>query len=127
MRLRIRWKAGPGHGPGAVIAATCTDFERFRDIPGAAVAALRLRRAFPSTPGAIGIGLALQPIARRSWSISAWETEESLRRFLGSPAHVAVVRRYRSKVRVDSTSWTVDRFRVGDAWRRATAHPAERP
>jgi heme-degrading monooxygenase HmoA len=122
MRLRIPWKQGPGRGPSAVVAMTCTNFERFRDMPGAALAALRLRRAFPSTQGAIGLSLALQPLARRSWSISAWETEEHLRRFLGSPAHVAIVRQYRSNVHVSSTISTVERFQLKTAWR-----DAERP
>ena len=98
---------------------TCTDFERFRDMPGAALAALRLRRAFPSTHGAIGLSLAVQPFARRSWSISAWKTEEHVRRFLGSPAHVAIVRRYRSNVRVSSTLSTVERFQLKHAWSTA--------
>jgi heme-degrading monooxygenase HmoA len=96
---------------------TCTDFERFRDMPGAGLAALRLRRAFPSTTGAIGLSLAVQPLARRTWSISAWETEEHLRRFLGSAAHIAIVRHYRTRVRVRSTISTVERFQPKQAWR----------
>ena len=119
MRLRIPWKRGPGRGPSAIVAMTCTDFERFRDMPGAALAALRLRRAFPSTQGAIGISLAVQPLARRSWSISAWETREHLRRFLASPAHVDVVRRYRSSVRVTSTISSVEHFHLKKAWSEA--------
>lgn len=119
MRLRIPWKPGPGRGPAAVVAMTCTDFDRYRDMPGAALAALRLRRAFPSTQGAIGLSLALQPLARRSWSISAWESEEHLRRFLSSPAHLAIVRQYRSNVRVSSTVSTVERFQLKQAWRTA--------
>jgi hypothetical protein len=96
---------------------TCTDFERYRDMPGAALAALRLRRAFPSTTGGIGLGLAVQPLARRTWSISAWETEHHLRDFLASPAHIAPVRRYRARVRVESTISTVERFDARRVWR----------
>jgi heme-degrading monooxygenase HmoA len=99
---------------------TYTEFERFRDMPAAGLAALRLRRAFPSTEGAIGLSLAMQPLARRSWSISAWETEEHLQRFVRSPAHVAIVRQFRPKMRVESTAWTVDLFRLKEAWRTAT-------
>jgi hypothetical protein len=105
---------------------TCTDFERFRDMPGAGLAALRLRRAFPSTTGAIGLSLAVQPLARRSWSISAWETEEHLRRFLGSPAHIAIVRQYRATVRVSSTISTVERFQLKQAWRTAQSPDSSR-
>lgn len=126
MRLRIPWKRGPGCGPSAVVAITRTDFDRFRDMPGAALAALRLRRAFPSTPGAIGLSLAMQPLARRSWSISVWETEEHLRRFLGSRSHVEVVRHYRSNVRVNSSVSTVERFQLQQAWRIARRLPPSR-
>ena len=121
MRLRIPWKHGPGRGPLAVVAMTCTDFERYRDMPGAALAALRLRRAFRLTTGAIGLGLAVQPLARRTWSISAWEAEEHLRRFLGLRAHIAVVRQYRTSVRVSSTISTVERFQLKQAWRAIEA------
>src|SRR5438045_4036735 len=112
---------GPGRGPSAVVAVTRTDFERYRDMPGAAVAALRFRHALPSTQGAIGLSLAVQPFARRTWSISAWETEDHLRRFLGSPAHIAIVRRYRTRVRVSSTISTVERFHLQQAWRTAVS------
>jgi hypothetical protein len=60
------WKPGSALGPSAVVSATRTDFDRFRDMPGAAPAALRFRRAFSSTRGAIGLSLALQPLSRRS-------------------------------------------------------------
>ena len=122
MRVRIPWKRGPGRGPGAVVSSTYTEFERFRDMPGAAIAALRFRHAFPSTAGAIGISLVMQPFARRSWSVSAWETEADLQAFLRSPAHLAIVRRYRSTVRVSGKTWTVDQFRLRDAWRCANMH-----
>jgi hypothetical protein len=99
---------------------TQTDFNRFRDMPAAGLAVLRLRRALLSTPGAIGLSLAVQPLARRSWSISAWESEEHLRRFLGSPEHVAIVRRFRPFVSVSSRTWSVDHFRLKDAWRTSS-------
>jgi heme-degrading monooxygenase HmoA len=102
---------------------TRTDFDRYRDMPGAALAALRFRHALPSTQGAIGLSLAVQPLARRTWSISAWETEDDLRRFLGSSAHVAIVREYRTRVRVTSTLSKVERFHLRQVW-RTTQSPA---
>jgi hypothetical protein len=126
MRIRIPWKRGPGRGPSALVSMTRTDFKRFRDMPGAAVAALRLRRAFPSTEGAIGLSLAVQPLARRSWSISAWETEEHLHRFVGSATHLAIVRQFQPKVSVSSASWTVDQFHLKEAWRTAAQRSQSR-
>jgi heme-degrading monooxygenase HmoA len=119
MRVRLPWKTGSAVCPSAIVSATRTDFDRFRDMPGAALAALRFRRAFPSTPGAIGLSLAMQPLSRRSWSVSAWQSEEDLRRFVRSAEHVAIVREYTRKVHVRSATWSVDRFRLRCAWREA--------
>jgi len=117
--FRLPWAAGPSVSADCLVSATETYFARFRDMPGATVAALRLRRAFRSMPGAIGVSLAMRPLQRRSWSISAWETEADLRRFLHSAAHRATVRRYRPHVTVRSDAWRVDRFDLSEAIREA--------
>jgi heme-degrading monooxygenase HmoA len=100
-----------------VVSATQSEFTRFRDMPGAVVAALRLRRHLRRTQGAIGVSLAMRPLRRRSWSVSAWESEADLHRFLRSAAHRATVRRYRDHMRVMSELWRADRFDLAEAWR----------
>src|SRR5204863_2283132 len=90
-------------------------------MPGATVAALRLRRAIRRTPGAIGVFPAMRPLQRRSWSVSAWETDADLRCFLHSPAHRATVRRYRRHLTVRSETWRVETFNPPDALREAAA------
>jgi hypothetical protein len=116
--VRLPWKRGPAPPTAAFVAVTRTDFARHRDIPAAFANALRLRRAFPRTPGAIGLSLAMgAPWRKRTWSISAWSTPEDLQRFLGSPEHVAIVRRFRGRVTVRSETWPVPRFVLRDAWR----------
>jgi hypothetical protein len=120
MLLRSRWKRGPSCGPAAFVAVTRTDFSRYRDMPGATLAALRLRRAIPDTAGAIGVSLAVHVARRRTYSVSAWRTDQDLRQFLRSPAHLRIVSKYRTRVTVRGDSWTVDHFVLGDAWRAAT-------
>jgi heme-degrading monooxygenase HmoA len=102
------------------VSATQSEFARFRDMPGAVVAALRLRRQLRHTPGAIGVSLAMRPLRRRSWSVSAWESEADLHRFLRSAPHRATVRRYRDHMRVMSELWRADRFDLDDAWREVS-------
>jgi len=119
MLLTARWKRGPAPGPAALVAVTRTDFSRYRDMPGATLAALRLRRAIPHTPGAVGVALALQFGRRRTYSVSAWQTDEHLRHFLRSPAHLAIVTKYRTRVTVRGDSWTVEHFVLSDAWHAA--------
>jgi heme-degrading monooxygenase HmoA len=120
MTFRLRWAAGPGRDTDVLVSATRTDFERFRDMPGAIMAALRLRRAIRTAPGAVGVSLAMRPTQRRGWSVSAWEADADLRRFLQSPAHQATARRYRWCVAVRGESWRVDRFDLADVWRQVS-------
>ncbi|MDT5236654.1 MAG: hypothetical protein QOF47_2641 [Mycobacterium sp.] len=125
MLLKLRWKPGPATDAPAFVAATRTDFARYRDIAPAALAALRLRRAVPRSIGQIGLGLAMAPPWRKTtWSISAWSSPDELRAFLGSPEHVAVVERFRNRVRGRSETWTVSPFVRRDAWRTAIARLA---
>jgi heme-degrading monooxygenase HmoA len=119
--IRLPWARGPSRRTAGVVSATQTDFDRFRDIPGAVVAALRLRRLVRRSPGAIGVSLSMRPLRRRSWSVSAWETEDDLRRFLRSASHQATARRFRSRVGVRSELWAVDRFDLSGAWHQADA------
>jgi dimethylaniline monooxygenase (N-oxide forming) len=119
--LRIPWKAGPGraaHGP-VFISVTELALDRWRDLPRAYLAGLRLRRRWPGMQGAVGLWLWARPLARRAGSVSVWKSEEDLSRFLRSPVHVAIVRRYRRAGTVRSCAWRADRFDPTSAWRRA--------
>jgi heme-degrading monooxygenase HmoA len=118
--IRLPWARGPSRENGGVVSATQSDFARFRDMPGAVVAALRLRRQLRRTPGAISVSLAMRPLRRRSWSVSAWESEADLRRFLRSASHRATVQRYRDHMRVRSEQWRAEGFDLADAWREAS-------
>jgi hypothetical protein len=111
MLVKLRWKRGPEPDAPAFVAATRTDFARYRDMPAATIAALRLRRAVPRAVGQIGLGLAM-------------ESPDELRAFLGSPEHVAVVELFRNRVRVRSETWALSRFVQRDAWRTAIARLA---
>jgi len=61
-------------------------------------------------PGAIGLWLWGQPFKRgRGGSVSVWESETDLRRFVALPAHVAIMRKYRVLGTLKATTWTMDR------------------
>jgi heme-degrading monooxygenase HmoA len=120
MLLKTPWKRGPEVGPqAAVVVVTHTTFSRLRDMPGAALAALRFRHRVPKTSGAIGLSLGVQGLRRRSWSISAWRSTDDLERFVTSPAHRAIVARYRAHVTVRSHTYVADRFDLDEAWKTA--------
>jgi hypothetical protein len=118
--VKLPWKRGTAADAPAVVAVTRTDFARYRDMPSAMVAALRLRRALPHTSGAIGLALAVEASwRRRSWSISAWSTDAELQAFIHSPEHLAIVRRFGHRVTVHGETWAVPQFALREAWREA--------
>jgi hypothetical protein len=114
------WAEGPSGAAGSVLVSI-TDFEvtDVRDRLGAWVQGLRLRRAWPSMPGAIGLWLWVKPLRKRSGSVSIWRTEEDLRRFVGWPRHVAIMRRYRGAGELTSATWWAERFDAPQIWAAA--------
>lgn len=80
---------------------------------------LRLRREWPELGGAVGMWLWAEPRQLRCGSVSVWEGEEALRRFVALPLHVGIMRRYRSRGRMVSSTWVTERFDAGEVWRRA--------
>jgi hypothetical protein len=124
------WTEGPSGADGSVLVSV-TDFEvlDLRDRIGAWVQGIRLRRAWPSMPGAIGLWLWVKPLSRRSGSVSVWRSEEDLRRFVGWPRHVAIMRRYRGAGELSSATWWAERFDARQIWaaaeRRLTGHDPE--
>jgi putative flavoprotein involved in K+ transport len=122
--LNIPWKAGAAaseHGT-VLIAATEARIGRYRDLPGVAIAALQLRRSWPTFEGAVALSLAAQPLRRTTRSISVWQSEEQLLRFLHSPAHMTIVRRYRGRLSIRSATWSSGRFNPARVYDEAERH-----
>lgn len=115
--VRAGWKAGPcaEHAGGVVVSFTDFTFARWRDLPYAWLAAMRLRRTWPRLEGAVGLMLWAKPLSRRSGSISIWTSEADLRRFVSSPVHAAITRRYRSRMTGTSLTWQSDRAAIDAA------------
>jgi hypothetical protein len=112
------------------VFVSVTDFRvhKLRDIPSVAAAGARLRRGWPQLPGAVGLWTWIDLPQRRVGSVSVWTSEADLSRFLGSPEHVAIMKKFRARMAGSSTAWRADRFTRADIWRRAksriTAMPA---
>ncbi|MDT7765537.1 MAG: hypothetical protein QOC63_4957 [Mycobacterium sp.] len=68
-----------------------------------------MRMGWYAMAGAVGMWLWMTA-AGRGGSISVWETEEDLERFITLPHHVDIMRRYGDRGTVRSTTWAVDRF-----------------
>ena len=91
---------GPAHSssPGAVMVSRL-ELRSLRDVPEFLRAALRLRRAFHTSSGAITLRLAASPLAGTFWTWSSWMDEPALQAYTRSRLHVGVMRSYRSHMR----------------------------
>jgi hypothetical protein len=110
-----RWEPGPEKPDGPVVVAfTCFTYEWLGHVPAAARSGLRLREGWFAMQGAVGLWLWLQPLRRRSGSVSVWTSEEDLRRFVSLPLHVAIMKRFRPRGEVESRTWRAEEFDAAD-------------
>jgi hypothetical protein len=116
--MKGRMRPGPLPRTDATVIVSLTEFtaRRRRDLPAIALDGLALSRGWWAMPGAIGVLLYLDVIAGRGGSLSVWAAEEDLQRFIALPRHLAIIRKYRSRVTVRSATWSTERFRVAQAW-----------
>jgi hypothetical protein len=122
--FRIPWTpAAATAADGAPLVISLTDFrcDHVRGYASVARDGLALRRSWHRVEGAVALGLWSRPLELRLGSLSAWRSEEDLRRFLRSRAHVGVVRRHRPHMSGRSELWPVERFVPAEAWREAFA------
>jgi hypothetical protein len=128
-RITMPWKRGavPHAATTPFVSATRTEILRLRDLPGIVLGGLRLRAGWAKNPGSIGMKISLDLRQRVSWSLSAWETEADLERFVRSQHHRRVVAPYRQHVKVRATRWQLKDFSVRDAWSEARARLAPEP
>jgi heme-degrading monooxygenase HmoA len=105
--------AASAPGETAVVLASRLDLRNFRDVPGFLRAALALRRHFREVPGGVGLALHAQPLHRRFFTLSAWTDEAAMQAFVEDPAHVAVMRRFRTAIATSAfTTWSARRDAV---------------
>jgi hypothetical protein len=109
----LPWRPGPAAGSEGPVVVSLTDFRahRLRDLPGIYGSGVRLREGWYAMPGAIGLWLWGQPLQRgRGGSVSVWQSEADLRRFVALPAHLAIMRKYRALGTLKSATWQMECF-----------------
>jgi hypothetical protein len=120
--VRLPLKPGPvllGDDP-VIVSATCLRWRGVVDLTALAWPSLRMRADWPSVDGAVGLAIAVELSQRATWSLSVWRSKEDLRRFLGSPAHVAAMAEHRHRLSTSaSATWRSERFVLGEAWQEA--------
>ncbi|MGH3312681.1 MAG: hypothetical protein ACRDP3_19225 [Streptomyces sp.] len=119
--LRSSWTPGPDHGRDGPVLISVTDFrlDRVMDLPGVHRAARRLAAGWPELEGAYGMWLWARPTARRCGAVAVWRDETALHRFIAWPPHVEIMRAYRARGSLTSTTWHSDAFAPAETWTRA--------
>jgi hypothetical protein len=118
------WLPGPSDGTQSPVVVSFTDFHADADKDWRQIAELgmKLAESWPIMRGAVGLWLWGKPHEWRGGSLSIWDSTPDLHRFLRWPVHVATMRNWRGRVRVQSASWNDERFVPAPTWLRAEAH-----
>ncbi|MFD7812253.1 hypothetical protein ACFV6E_04770 [Streptomyces sp. NPDC059785] len=121
--LRSSWTPGevPVHDVPVLVSVTDFRLDRLRDLPGVHREARRLAAHWPELAGAYGMWLWAVPTARRCGAVAVWRDTAALHGFVGLPAHTAVMRAYRGRGTLRSTTWHADVFDPDAVWARARA------
>lgn len=103
---------GPVNPLDRPVVVSVTEFsaDHRRDLPGVLLKGLRMRLGWYAMPGAVGLWLWSLPAKAIGGSISVWQSEDDLERFIGLPHHVDIMQRYGSRGTVRSTKWSADTF-----------------
>jgi hypothetical protein len=128
--LRLAWKSSYGSVNAQrrpiVLSATRFTYRSLADLPGVFWHGLGLRRNWPKIAGAVGVFLAGDVWQRTTYTVSAWNTESDLRRWLASPEHMRLVRQYRSRVQSSAAVlWNSDQLRVHEIFREGMVRLAD--
>ncbi|MEV6199605.1 hypothetical protein AB0M64_06495 [Streptomyces sp. NPDC051771] len=109
--LRSSWTPGPLPAPVAAtppdVTVTVTAFrpDRVADLPGVYRAARTLAARWAELEGAYGMWLWARPLSRRVGSVAVWRDEEALGSFVAWPPHVEIMRAYRGRGALTTTTW----------------------
>lgn len=110
--VRTTWKRGPAAESAGPFLVSYTEFtpRTMRDLPAIYFAAERLRSACTELEGAVGVTTYWQLFRRRGGSVSVWEDETALRRFVSLPFHIEIMRKYRHRGSLRAVDWQSEAF-----------------
>ncbi len=121
-RWNAIWKDGTSALHAGPVHVSMNDYliHRVADIPRVAREGLRFRRHWPETDGALGLWVAVLRGGRRQISISVWRDRDDLTRFVRSPAHLRIMREFRTAGSLHTNAWNAERLDRALIWHQAS-------
>lgn len=121
----LPWKSffQPAPGKEYVAILTYLPVTSFWTLPQFFYHTGRIRSQLKSAPGLIGYSLLAHVVAKRFWTLSVWEEEAALERFVRQQPHQqAMVGLRRSMGDSAFTRWKLKGTAVPPSWREAMQH-----
>jgi hypothetical protein len=121
-RLYQPWYAGPADSANRVLISV-NEYRphTYRDVLGTALSGARLTAQEVMTNiGAIGIVSGYDPRRHITYSLSVWRSEEALKEFTIAPAHLEIMREYRSRGYLRHVHWWGEHRSIGASLMEAT-------
>lgn len=110
---------------GVVVLASRLELRSLRDVPGFLRAAMAVRQQVLHAPGALGVSLIAQPLAKTFWTLSSWQSQAALDTFTGAEPHRSTMARFRPRMREGTfVTWPVPPEDVTPTWPDAQARIA---
>jgi heme-degrading monooxygenase HmoA len=121
----LPWKsyATPDPDREYLVLASSLPLRRYRATSGFMRMVGQIRRQLDGAPGLVGYSLDANPFARRYWTLSVWEDQKALDRFVAANPHRQVMARLRSQLGPTRfTTWEAAGSALPPTWPDARAH-----
>jgi len=120
----VPWKTYESPTPGNRYLALISylPLKHFRAIPKFFRFTSEIRRQLRAAQGLIGYSVEARPLARKFWTLSAWQDEQSLQDFVGALPHSRVMKDLAPHMsKSQFAQWTVESKEIPLDWAAAKA------
>lgn len=120
--MRMKWRPGrhsDWSGP-YFVSTTRFTYRSLRSMPHVYWHGLKLRQSWPAVDGAVGLSIMSDLTTKTTYTVSVWRSEADLLRWVRSPDHAPLMRRFRPRLASSAAdSWITVTFELRSAWREA--------
>jgi len=123
--LPTPWKslAAPREGKEYVALLSFLPLKRHRTIPKLVRMMFAIQSQLAKSHGLIGYSLGAEPMAKRFWTVSAWEDQQALRDFVEEIPHIRIMQELAPHMgKTEFAQWTVRASGIPIPWSVARQH-----